>query len=657
MSDQKNLLIAIVASILIMVSFQYFWDRPKTEAEQSRQLEAAATTTPERAQPKAPQAAPGQLPVPGRTQAPGATPKAGTKPDSRRPAVPSATPGTQAPQAMPSSGRAAVTPLARPVIQGPRVTLESGHLRGSVALKGGQIDDIVLKSYRQTTDPKSDPIRLLAPIGSAKAYYAEHGWIPGDKSTTVPSADTLWKASSRRLGPETPLRLTWDNGQGLRFTRTIAVDENYMFTVTQRVDNTTGKPLTLYPYGLISRSETPETLGFFILHEGLLGVFDGQLKEVDYDDLQESGKIEQNSKGGWLGITDKYWLVALIPDQKEQLATAFRHTLDGKTDKYQVDYRGAARIVQPNSSLTVTNRLFAGAKEVGLLDDYLEKLQIARFDLAVDFGWFYFLTKPIFYVLEYFYGILGNFGLAILLLTILIKLAFFPLANKSYKAMSRLKQLQPKMTSLNERYGDDKAKKQEAMMRLYKEEKVNPAAGCLPMVIQIPVFFALYKVLFVSIEMRHAPFYGWIKDLSAPDPTTFFNLFGLIPWTPPDFLLIGVWPLIMGLTMWLQQKLNPAPADPMQAKIFMMLPIVFTFMLARFPAGLVIYWAWNNVLSITQQWVIMRRMGVTVSGQTVKTPAAAGMGKTGSNPNTKGTKSNTKGTKSNTKGTKKSKTG
>jgi YidC/Oxa1 family membrane protein insertase len=618
--EQRNLLLAAVISIGILLAWQFVYEQPRIEqarlaAEQQKSAQVPSgksdpSTVSGTTVPQAPGSGSSTPAAPGTAQAPAA-------------------PVVGAPQVSRTDLRLAVLQKAS------RLRLVSPRLSGSIQLKGGQFDDLILTNYRETLEADSPQITLLSPSQAPKAYFAQFGWVGADRSVALPDSNSVWTADRSEFSPEQPVTLRWDNGKGLIFSRTLSLDDNYMFTVTQRVENNTGKSVTLYPYGLISRSETPETLGFFILHEGLLGVFNGQLSEEHYDDLQEVGKIQQNSKGGWLGITDKYWLVALIPDQKEQLATAFRHTLDGKIDKYQADYRGGARIVRPNGSVTVTNRLFAGAKEVSLLDNYLEKLQIARFDLAVDFGWFYFLTKPIFYVLEFFYGILGNFGLAILLLTILIKIAFFPLANKSYKAMSRLKQLQPKMTALNERYGDDKARKQEAMMRLYKEEKVNPAAGCLPMLIQIPVFFALYKVLFVSIEMRQAPFYGWIKDLSAPDPTSLFNLFGLIPWTPPEFLLIGIWPLIMGLTMWLQQKLNPAPADPMQAKIFMMLPIVFTFMLARFPAGLVIYWAWNNVLSISQQWVIMRRMGVTASGQTVKVEAPAGKGKTGSKPKTK----------------------
>jgi len=638
--EQRNLLMAAIISIGILLVWQFVYEQPRIE-------QARLAAEQEKWKP-VPLGKEGPAPTPGTTvpQAPGATGSS-----IAAPPTPGATGFVQAPGA-PVVGAAQISLIEQRnavLRKASRVPLVSQRLSGSIQLKGGQIDDLILTKYRETLEPDSPQITLLSPSQAPKAYFVQFGWVGADHSVALPNGNTVWTADRANISPERPVTLRWDNGNDVVFLRTLTIDENYMFTVTQRVDNNSGKPLTLYPYGLISRSETPDTLGFFILHEGLLGVFDGKLKEVDYDDLQETGKVEQNSKGGWLGITDKYWLVALIPDQKEQLATAFRHTLDGKIDKYQVDYRGSARIVQPNGSLTVTNRLFAGAKEVSLLDDYLENLQISRFDLAVDFGWFYFLTKPIFYVLEYFYGILGNFGLAILLLTVLIKLAFFPLANKSYKAMSRLKLLQPKMVAMRERYGDDKAKQNEAMMRLYKEEKVNPAAGCLPMVVQIPVFFALYKVLFVSIEMRHAPFYGWIRDLSAPDPTTFFNLLGLIPWTPPDFLMIGVWPLIMGLTMFLQQKLNPAPADPMQAKIFMMLPIVFTFMLARFPAGLVIYWAWNNVLSISQQWVIMRRMGVTASGQSVKKESPVSKGKTGPTPNT--------GPKHKTKGKNKSKTG
>ena len=349
-------------------------------------------------------------------------------------------------------------------------------------------------------------------------------------------------------------------------------------------------------------------MGFYILHEGPIGVFNQTLDEVNYDDVAEERQIERESTGGWLGFTDKYWLASLIPQQDMAYKAAFRHEAQG--DRYQTDFRGPPLTVQPGQTVEVTDRLFAGAKEVKLLDAYSERYNIPLFDRAVDFGWFYFLTKPIFHVLHYLHAAVGNYGIAILILTLIVKALFFPLANKSYKAMSQMKRLQPEMMKLRERFGEDRAKMNQELMGLYKREKVNPVSGCLPIVVQIPVFFALYKVLFVSIEMRHAPFYGWIHDLSAPDPTSFFNLFGLLPFTPPHFLMIGIWPLLMGLTMFLQTKLNPQPADPMQAKVMLMLPLMFIFLFATFPAGLVIYWTWNNLLSITQQWLIMKRMGV-----------------------------------------------
>ncbi len=388
------------------------------------------------------------------------------------------------------------------------------------------------------------------------------------------------------------------------------MDGDFMFTITQRVENKGNLPVTLHPYGLIRRQGTPEITGFYILHEGPYGVFDGTLLEVDYDDLDDEGLVKKTGTGGWIGITDKYWLTALVPDQKARTDSRFTHREDDGKDRYQVDYLGSKTVVAAGGRSEVRSHFFAGAKEVDLLDSYMESLGVQRFDLAIDWGWLYFLTKPIFHGLVLINGYVGNFGLAILVLTVGIKLAFFPLANKSYTAMSKMKKLQPEMLKLRERFGEDKARLNQEMMALYKREKTNPASGCLPIVIQIPVFFALYKVLFVTIEMRHTPFYGWIQDLSAPDPYSVFNLFGLLPFALPDFLMIGAWPLFMGLTMFLQQKLNPQPPDPVQAKIFMFLPIMFTFLLARFPAGLVIYWAWNNLLSIIQQWVIMRRMGV-----------------------------------------------
>jgi YidC/Oxa1 family membrane protein insertase len=593
MIDNKNMILAIVLSVVILLVSEMFFKMegppvsPEQQAQQAQQQAQQQAGT----APTAP-AQSGNVPTPGAAGSaqPGAVPSAPGAPGSPQPA----------------SGASRADVLA----QGGRIRIETPRLTGSIALKGGVIDDLLLADYRETLDPNSDNIVVLSPKGLANAYYAQFGWVPAGK-LRVPSADTVWSASADKLTPETPVTLTWNNGEGLTFKRTYALDANFMFTVTQEVVNGTGAAKALHAYGLVSRRGTPETTGFYILHEGLLGVFNETLSEIDYDDLRDDGQIKQTSTGGWIGITDKYWLAALVPDQKAETHSRFLHTKQDGDDTYQVDFVGPALSAAPGASAKSVNHLFVGAKEVRLLDSYEQELGVGRFDLAIDFGWFYFLTKPIFYALLWLENHVLNLGVAILLLTVGIKLAFFPLANKSYRSMSKMKKLQPKMTELRERYGDDKMRLNQEMMDLYKKEKVNPASGCLPILIQIPVFFALYKVLFVTIEMRHAPFFGWIQDLSAPDPTSLFNLFGLIPWSPPEFMLIGIWPLIMGVTMFLQQKLNPQPADPVQAKIFLFLPLFFTFLLARFPAGLVIYWAWNNLLSILQQWVIMRRMGLT----------------------------------------------
>ena len=544
-------------------------------------------------------------------------------------------PGTEtsaAAQSQPVPREQAAANRAQALAQSGRVRIESPRLSGSIALVGGRIDDIVLTQYRETLDPQSPNIVLLSPLGAPQPYVAEFGWV-ATGTVPLPGPTTVWTADRPVLGPARPVTLSWDNGAGLLFKRTIGLDENYMFTVTDRVENKGAEAVTLHPYGLILRRGTPHVLGFFILHEGPLGVFHNTLREIDYekifclifckDYLKGGAPVAETTTGGWIGIADKYWLAALIPDQQSEVQTRMTHRPE--RDDYQVDFRGPARPVAPGATAEVTNRLFAGAKEVVLLDDYAERLGIARFDLAIDFGWFYFLTKPIFYILIYLtHGVVipgigwvpgvGNFGVAILLLTVLIKLVVFPLANKSYRAMSKMKKLQPEMLKLRERYGEDRMKFNQEVMALYKREKANPASGCLPMIVQIPVFFALYKCLFVTIEMRQAPFFGWIRDLSQPDPTTIFNLFGLLPFTPPEFMMIGVWPIIMGASMYLQQLLNPQPADPVQAKLFLIMPVVFTFILAPFPAGLVIYWAWNNVLSVLQQWTIMKRMGVSPTG-------------------------------------------
>ncbi len=569
-SEQRNLILAIVLSVVILLGFQFiFAPEPVAPTDQTQQQAGAP--------------APGQP-----AQAPGV--------------------------AAPGAPRAATRAEALKAVE--RIRIDTPSLHGSIALQGGRIDDLTLVDYHLEPDPRSPEIVLLSPPGAPNPYYAEFGWVPAPGQTVaVPGPDTVWEhVEGGPLTPGKPVVLAWDNGQGLRFVRTITVDQNYLFTVSQRVENQTGQPVSLHPYALISRTGKPTDLqDMYILHEGPLGVFDSTLNEVDYSELEEEGTIQRQSTGGWIGITDKYWLTALAPGQAAPVSMRMTYGGAGATGaapKYQTDFLGPVVTVAPGASAEDTTRLFAGAKKLELLDQYGEQFGIQRFDLAIDFGWFYFMTKPFFYILKTFNAWFGNFGLAILALTVIVKLALFPLANKSYKAMSKMKKLQPEVQKLQERFGDDRMRLNQELMALYKREKANPVAGCLPILIQIPIFFALYKVLFVTIEMRHAPFYGWINDLSAPDPTSIFNLFGLIPWDPPSFLMIGIWPLIMGATMFLQQKLNPQPTDPIQAKMFTFLPIVFTFLLATFPAGLVIYWAWSNTLSILQQWVIMKKEGV-----------------------------------------------
>ena len=594
MENQRNLIIAIAFSVVVITLYPliYSYFAPPTPVE-----EAA-------------------------TASPGA--------ESDTPTAPDATSEEQAveqAQTQPAEIRARDEVLA----DTPRVPIETGRVAGSVSLVGGRIDDLILRDYRESVEPDSPNIILLSPQGSESAYYGEFGWVASEEGVALPTADTVWQTDGTTLTADQPLTLTWDNGAGLVFTRTIAIDANYLFTITQSVTNNGAGPVTLYPYGLIARQGTPKTAGFFILHEGLIGVLDGSLKEIDYSDLKDDGDITLDSQGGWLGITDKYWLTALVPSQSQNVAAGFKHIVRDNDDRYQTDFRGDAITIAPGETQSSENFFFAGAKEVRLLDKYEEEKGFPLFDRGVDWGWFYFLTKPIFYTLDFIYKYVGNFGISILLLTVLAKALFFPLANKSYRAMSKMKALTPQMKNIREQYKDDKLRQQQEMMALYKREKVNSASGCLPILVQIPVFFALYKVLFVTIEMRHAPFFGWIKDLSAPDPTTWVNLFGLLPFevykegwpnlfgllsfdisflSVLDVISIGVWPLIMGFTMWMQQRLNPTPPDPTQARIMMLLPFIFTFMLGHFAAGLVIYWAWNNTLSIGQQRLIMWRMGV-----------------------------------------------
>ena len=517
----------------------------------------------------------------------------------------------------------AFKPRAAALTESPRIEIHTDRLLGTISLIGGRIDDLTLANYRETVNPTSPQIVLLNPPGTDNAYYADFGWLAAkDAALDLPVATTRWTADGGPLTVDHPVSLSWDNGQGLVFTRTIALDRNFMFTVTDAVKNQGKAAVKLYPYGRIRRVGTPPLAGYAILHEGLLGVLDGSLRETKYSAVPKEGSLEFDSTGGWLGITDKYWLVALAPDQATPIHVNFLRDKEADKDVYLTNFADAGAVnVAPGSSASSLTRLFAGAKEVHLLAGYRDQLGIPLFERAVDFGYLWFLTKPIFYLLDFLYQVIGNFGLAILAMTICVRLLMFPLANKSFRAMNKMKKLTPLMTELRERHKDDKQRLNQEMMQLYKREKVNPAAGCLPVLVQIPVFFCLYKVLFVTIEMRHAPFFGWIKDLSAPDPTTWINLFGLLPWHLPDFTgvpfvggivaaiaALGVWPIIMGLTMFLQQKMNPPPPDPVQAKIFMFLPIIFTFTLARFPAGLVIYWSWNNLLSISQQRYLMWRM-------------------------------------------------
>jgi YidC/Oxa1 family membrane protein insertase len=560
MNEQKNTILAVALSVLIFLGFNYFYEYPRQEklkqqAEIARQFDK--------------EAAPVKNDVSSSVLKPALT----------------------LPEALQAS---------------PRLEIKTDRLKGSLTLKGCHLDDLHLLDYRETIDKESQPITLLSPEGVKGAYYAKFGWVSAESGISLPDSETVWQSDQGTLSQVKPVVLEWNNGKGLKFRRTIAVDDQYMFTIKDQVTNAGEMPVTLGAYGQVNRLETPPLGGYMILHEGAIGVLNGKLKELTYENLREKGTIEQSTAGGWLGITDKYWLVALIPNQKTSVKTIFRGQVLNGHDQYQIEVRDPLQALKPGQTLETTHNLFAGAKVLRLLDNYEAKLGFDRFDLAVDFGWFYFLTKPLFYVLEYLHKLFGNFGLAILALTVLFKVAFFPLANKSYRSMSLMKKFQPKVEALKKKYGSDKLRMNQELMELYRKEKIKPLAGCLPMIIQAPVFFCLYKVLFVTLEMRHAPFYGWIKDLSAPDPTSIFNVFGLLPWTPPSFLMIGAWPVIMGLTMFVQQRMNPQPADPAQAKIFMLMPIFLTFFLASFPAGLVIYWAWNNILSMAQQWAIMR---------------------------------------------------
>ena len=491
------------------------------------------------------------------------------------------------------------------ISEGNRILFENDSVKGSISLTGSSIDDLTFKKYTKTLNGK-DNIVLLNPKKVKNGYFVETGWVTANKNIKIPNSKTIWKIEgNNKLTPNSPVKLIWTNDDNIKFEKKISIDNQYLFTINQTIINNSNKTYNFYTYGQIIRNKAPEVTNFYILHEGLLGVFDDQLIEEDYDDIEEK-KYSVNAEAGWLGITDKYWITSLIPEEEKK----FRAEFDYK-NKFKANFiETNATEVGANETKSNNIKIIIAAKEVDIIDGYAESLNINKYDLAIDWGWFYFIVKPLFFAIDYFFKLTGNFGIAIILITACIRLAFFPLANYSFRSMAKMKVLQPEMTRLKELHKEDKMKLQQEMMALYKKEKVNPLSGCLPIFIQIPFFFAIYKMLFVTIEMRHQPFFGWIKDLSERDPTSIFNLFGLIPWDPPSFLLIGAWPVAMGITMFLQQKLNPTPPDPVQAKIFMFFPLFLTVILAPFPSGLVIYWTVNNVLTMAQQYVIMKRTTV-----------------------------------------------
>ena len=489
------------------------------------------------------------------------------------------------------------------ITQNDRVIIKNDNVEGSISLKGAVIDDLSFIKYKKELR-NEDKVVFLNPKEIADGYYVETGWSSIGNKVKVPNIETQWSVKGNKLlNQNNSVTLIWNNGEGIIFKKIVSLDDKFLFKIKQEVQNNTKEDLELYPYAQITRNKKPDDVqGFYILHEGFIGVFDGELKEDGYDDIKEK-KISRNADNGWLGITDKYWMTAVVPPKDENFKSTFLFK-----DTFKANYiQNSPVSVKSSKGASNEIRVFAAAKEVDTVDGYAISEDIEKFDLVIDWGWFYFFTKPLFFVIDYLFNLSGNFGIAIVLITLAIRIVFFPLANYSFRSMAKMKALQPEMVRLKELHKEDKVKLQQEMMALYRKEKINPASGCLPILIQIPFFFAIYKMLFISLEMRHQPFFGWIQDLSSKDPTTIFNLFGLIPWDPPGFLIIGIWPILMGLTMYLQQKLNPAPADPIQAKIFAFFPLFLTIILAPFPSGLVVYWTVNNVLTIAQQWVIMRK--------------------------------------------------
>ncbi len=560
--ENKNVIIAVLLSTAILIGWSMYFENPD-EAQRKR------------------------LEIQGKTE---------TQTNIQKPETP------QTGKAVPTKAISRSDALK----ESDRVFIENSNLSGSISLRGALIDDIILKNYRETLDKSSKPIVVLSPKKSEDGYFVESGWATTKSDIKVPDNNSVWQIrEGKKLTPSSPVTLEWNNREGVVFSKKIEVDDKYLFKITETIRNEKSKTIELFHYSQITKNTKPNTENFYILHEGLIGVVDKNLKEETYSSIEEEKKT-YTGKSGWFGITDKYWMSAIIPESGKSFKGEYSFA-----NSYKANFIiSEPTIANPQKSTSNTLKIFIGAKEVYPIDNYTEKEKIDRFDLSIDWGWFYFITKPLFFVIDYIFKIVGNFGVAIIILTLLVRILFFPLNNYSFKSMAKMKVLQPEMLRIKELYKDDVKRTQQEMMALYKREKVNPLSGCLPILVQIPIFFAVYKMLFVTLEMRHAPFFGWIKDLSAADPTTIFNLFGLIPWNPPSFLMIGVWPILMGITMYFQMKLNPTPPDPIQAKIFAFFPLIMTVMLATFPSGLVVYWTVSNVLTMAQQYYIIKKTTV-----------------------------------------------
>ena len=560
--ENRNVIIAVILSTAILIGWSMYFENPD-EAQRKR------------------------LELQGKTE---------TQTNIQKPETP------QTAKANPTKGISRSDALK----ETDRVFIENSNLSGSISLRGALIDDIILKNYRENLDKSSKPIVVLSPKKSEDGYFVESGWATTKSDVKVPDNNSVWLIrEGKKLTPTSPVTLEWNNREGVVFSKKIEVDDKYLFKITETIRNEKSKTIELFHYSQITKNTKPNTENFYILHEGLIGVVDKNLKEETYSTIEKEKKT-YTGKSGWFGITDKYWMSAIIPESGKSFKGEYSFA-----NSYKANFIiSEPTIANPQKSTSNTLKIFIGAKEVYPIDNYTDKEKIDRFDLSIDWGWFYFITKPLFFVIDYIFKIVGNFGVAIIILTLLVRILFFPLNNYSFKSMAKMKVLQPEMLRIKELYKDDVKRTQQEMMALYKREKVNPLSGCLPILVQIPIFFAVYKMLFVTLEMRHAPFFGWIKDLSAADPTTIFNLFGLIPWNPPSFLMIGVWPILMGITMYFQMKLNPTPPDPIQAKIFAFFPLIMTVMLATFPSGLVVYWTVSNVLTMAQQYYIMKKTTV-----------------------------------------------